>query len=429
MLIIIDTSPFFCHKCGTDLLIKKLKLKVNQASNKISRRRLSNSFTPIKILIDDIILVKQCENGILSAFSYTKFKAELENIANYLKKIIYVQHENYSKEELINLFEENCISKCGHSYDLDFYDLVIFPQINEDLESNTIAGAHPCLLSSNGRPIAGIVSFNKQMNLRNKIDFNYYIRNTLLHEFFHVLGFHPYFFPKTYRENGYTYLNSPKLLAKAKMHFGCDNLKGLRLENQGGPGTVGSHWDARYMQGELMIGEDYSEIVLSDMTLAFLEDLGYYKVKYYTGGLFRFGKNEGCSFFKKKCIYSEGTLFPNEFCYTRNEPFCSGSLTSKGYCFMTEYEDTIPKKYRYFSQENIGGRIMADYCPISFYSNEDSNFIYPSNCYYGESEYGGETKGGNSICFKSSINLSSKKNICYDIECDRVNKKIKVIIE
>ena len=57
------------------------------------------------------------------------------------------------------------------------------------------------------------------------------------------------------------------------MHFGCDSLQGLRLEDQGGTGTVGSHWDARYMQGELMISEDYSEIVLSDMTLAFLEDL------------------------------------------------------------------------------------------------------------------------------------------------------------
>jgi hypothetical protein len=165
------------------------------------------------------------------------------------------------------------------------------------------------------------------------------------------------------------------------------------------------------------------------MTLAFLEDLGYYKVNYYTGGLFRFGKNEGCSFFKKKCIYSEGTLFPNEFCYRPGEPFCSGSLTSKGYCFITEYKNTIPKKYRYFTQENKGGNIMTDYCPISFYSDEGSNYFYPSNCYYGESDYGGEIKGSNSICFKSSINLSSYKSICYSVKCDKVNKKINVIIE
>ena len=86
------------------------------------------------------------------------------------------------------------------------------------------------------------------------------------------------FFTQSYKENSYTYLNSPKLLEKAKMHFGCDTLKGLRLEDQGGSGTAGSHWDARYMQGELMIGEDYSEVVMSDMTLAYLEDLGFYEV-------------------------------------------------------------------------------------------------------------------------------------------------------
>ena len=69
ILIIFAISSFFCHKCGTDLLIKKLNLKANQPSNKISRRRLNNAFTPIKILIDDIILVKQLENGILSSYS------------------------------------------------------------------------------------------------------------------------------------------------------------------------------------------------------------------------------------------------------------------------------------------------------------------------------------------------------------------------
>ena len=72
---------------------------------------------------------------------------------------------------------------------------------------------------------------------------------------------------------------------------------------------------------------------------------------------------------------------------------------------------------------------MTDYCPISFYSNEGSNFFYPSVCYYGESEYGGEIKGYKSICFKSSINLDSNKSICYGVECDRVNKKIRAITE
>ena len=35
------------------------------------------------------------------------------------------------------------------------------------------------------------------------------------------------------------------------------------------------------------------EMAISEFTLSFLEDSGWYKANYYTGGLFRFGKNQG----------------------------------------------------------------------------------------------------------------------------------------
>ena len=40
-----------------------------------------------------------------------------------------------------------------------------------------------------------------------------------------------------------------------------------------------------------MISTDYNEIAISDMSLALFEDSGWYEANYYTGGLFRFGKN------------------------------------------------------------------------------------------------------------------------------------------
>ena len=45
------------------------------------------------------------------------------------------------------------------------------------------------------------------------------------------------------------------------------------------------------MLGDYMIGADYGETVISEITLAVFEDSGWYKVNYYTGGLFRYGKN------------------------------------------------------------------------------------------------------------------------------------------
>lgn len=34
----------------------------------------------------------------------------------------------------------------------------------------------------------------------------------------------------------------------ARLHYGCSSLSAVPLENQGTDGTVGAHWDSRYMQ-------------------------------------------------------------------------------------------------------------------------------------------------------------------------------------
>ena len=439
LLLIINFSSMICHRCGTDLLIKKLNLKNNQTFTGGNRRRLSNEYTPIKVKIDYTVLQSQNNRRIISDTNYQRFKNELDKMPRYLEKIISVKHETFNAEALRQNINSNCqYSKTNiftinnlNDDDTSSYDLFVYPIVDEDedlLNSNVIAAATHCILSNTTyRPIVGIILLNNNLNSKN--DLEYYIKNSIFHEFFHILGFNTLFFEgRTYAVDSAIYINSPKLLAKAKLHFGCENMNGLRLENQGGQGSIGSHWDARFMQGELMISEDYSEVVLSDMTLAFLEDLGYYQINYYTGGLFRFGKNQGCSFLKKQCVYGEGTLFPNEFCFEPNKAFCTGSHTSKGFCYMAQYSSNLPTSFRYFSNSKIGGKIMADYCPISFYNKADNNYNYPMNCVYGKKEYNDEVIGVNSMCFESSINLNSYTSICYRMSCDRVNKKILVYI-
>ena len=127
------------------------------------------------------------------------------------------------------------------------------------------------------------------------------MKYTIFHEITHVLGFSMSFFPSlnmVKKEGSIYYINSPKVLEQAKKHFGCGNLPhgGVPLENQGGSGSAGSHWEGRYMFGENMNMELTSEAALSDITLALLEDTGFYKVNYFSGGLFKFGKNKGCDF-------------------------------------------------------------------------------------------------------------------------------------
>ena len=102
-----------------------------------------------------------------------------------------------------------------------------------------------------------------------------------MHEISHILGFNTFTFKAfnlSYSKtvDGITkhYINSTKVLQKAKLHFNCENIKGIELENQGGDGSVGSHWEARYMLGDYMISTDYPEVVISDITLALFEDTG-----------------------------------------------------------------------------------------------------------------------------------------------------------
>ena len=45
-------------------------------------------------------------------------------------------------------------------------------------------------------------------------------------------------------------------LSEARTHFGCSSLNGVEVENGGGSGTAGSHWEQRIFGNEMMTGVD-----------------------------------------------------------------------------------------------------------------------------------------------------------------------------
>jgi len=76
-----------------------------------------------------------------------------------------------------------------------------------------------------------------------------------------------------------TLVKSPKVVALARAHFGCDKLEGVPLEDF--HAGVGAHWEARLMGPEIMsYGAGSGEPYVSDLTLAFLEDSGIYAANY-----------------------------------------------------------------------------------------------------------------------------------------------------
>ena len=423
-----------CHKCGTDLL--KIKPGIVVIDNIENKRKLNDFARPIKIKVD---MTNLKSAKIFDDSKINKLEEIFSEITSSFNSLISIYREVTNKD-FTEEFKQYClINNFDQNLKAPFieYDLIIFP-IASSLSQDVLASATPCLFSYLAyRPMAGVVLINKDLSL-SKYDFKPYMKNLLFHEITHVLGFHPMIFEAKklyYKEKidneEQIFINSPKVLEKAKIHFGCDSIKGIRLENQGGQGTIGSHWESRYMLGDYMISSDYQEVVISDISLASLEDIGFYKINFYTGGLFRFGKNQGCAFLKKKCLYNEGekTSFPNEFCLDSGIAFCTSSHLAKGDCYLTKFRNDLEDKYSYFQDMKIGGFYAADYCPVSYSLEIDNHYFYPKNCNYGKLEYSVEKLGSNSICFESSIFNNEKESVCYKMSCDKNNKKINVYIQ
>ena len=385
------------------------------------------NYTPIKIKNEFKFLVKP--NNIKDE-SYEKLKYFIEETTSEIQKFLKVQHTilNKNLKEEINNITEVCSINELNSNVLDYfeeYDLIIFYEF-KTLPFDVIASAKPCYFDNNIRPIFG------RVNLRNTNDYKdegkeKYFKFILLHEITHILVFHNYFFDKLgmgfYKlidDKNIFFINSSKVLKTARKHFNCESLTGLPLEDHGGEGTMNSHWEARYMIGDYMVGEAYYDSSISDITLALFEDTGFYQVEYYSGGLFKFGKNKGCSFFNTSCINKGKTSFPEEFCDEINENKCTQSRTNKGYC----------TKISFFNFYETTGK-----CPIvvdGILLEKD----YRKSCYIGKSELHkdfGETIGENSFCFESSLLPSEYNNfkvmqiICYEVECDR--KKMEIIVK
>ena len=153
-----------------------------------------------------------------------------------------------------------------------------------------------------------------------------------------------------------------------------------------------SHWEARILLGEYMNSEPYTpEQAISEFTLSLLEDSGWYKINYFTGGLMRFGKNQGCNFINKDCLTYKSFIyevnFKNEFCDPSINwvPSCSSGRQSQSYC-STELNEIDPDFQRF---GNYRGRSNTDFCFINDYFPSEENLAhYVGNCKKGDGNYG-----------------------------------------
>ena len=439
VLIFINIDAVYNNnstQCGTDKL--KIKPRMINIENKVKissiSKETSDPYTPISIGYDFTTLEMPYT---MSSSTFYKIRSILKDTREEFSKILQIQHKSIDLSDDLNDIMEACeLSTIGEDYPnfLMKNDLIIFPMF-EKLEPGVLAAASPCLIGQNNHPYGGILYINSDLDF-GKINTELYIKNLFFHEITHILAFHPYFFEKLHmmeRSGTLYYITSKKVIEKAKEHFNCNTLTQIQLENQGGEGSAGSHWESRYMLGDYMISTDYPDVAISDITLALFEDTHFYKVNYYSGGLFKFGKNKGCGFFNTKCIINEKAVF-DDFCDVEDKPLCSSSRALKSSCFLVYHLYNIPSQYQYFSDKTRGGFPTASYCPVPYDSYTSSYYYYPNHCQVGFSQLPddyGEIIGNQSFCFMSSLLpnnsteiLTSNIPICYEIECNTTKKRI-----
>jgi hypothetical protein len=214
-----------------------------------------------------------------------------------------------------------------------------------------------------------------------------------------------------------------RVRAAAAFYFGCDSLPGPELENQDTSTCpiVGSHWEGRSMNGELMAAYASINMRITPATLAFFEDSGWYKANFAGLAAFRkgfeFGYKQGCDFATGRCLVpgSSGGLVgqgtPPHF-YAENRPAASGQgmlctmdRRGLGYVQSQRYPYTIPIQFQYYSNDPSrgGSPPTADYCPVvTPYSNLVCSV--PANAAsFGSSRYYGDLWGANSMCLESTL--------------------------
>jgi hypothetical protein len=273
-------------------------------------------------------------------------------------------------------------------------DMVFFVTA-ESSYTNFLAWSRACkLLSSTGRPVVGQINFNLN-SLKGNFNSDLMV---VIHEMTHALGFSDSLFDNfatparigttTLGGISYKYLSAEPLNSKLKSYFGCSTIPGAILENQGGSGSAGSHWERKMFSNEYMTASQIADQRISELTLALLASTGWYKVDYSMADTYSYGKGEGCAF-----LGSCSTGY-NEFCSAGEG--CTYHGQAGAYCGSDSFSDTC-KYMRAYSNRDCTNTANAGSATLSA-----ERFGQSSKCFSGTLYPGGPLGSTKSYCFTYS---------------------------
>lgn len=311
---------------------------------------------------------------------------------------------------------------------------------------NTLAWAVACERDQWGRAIAGHVNVAPR---HLTVEAETLLSATLIHEVMHVLGFDPHAFAhfrdeRKRRRNKVlsqsfnsklgrmvTRIVLPRVVMYARQHYGAysKDFTGLELEDGGGRGTAGSHWEKRLLMNEIMTGSVDTRSVVSPMTLALLEDSGWYRANMSMAEQLDWGRGQGVEFVTNRCNLWKGAYH----CNSTQSSGCTYNREAEGYCPIVRYSDDLPVWAQYFPEANKGGQSsLADYCAY-FVAYSDGSCT-DLNGARAPDRMLGEMRGLTSRCMASSLvrtgfvrGTLTQGSGCYQHRCR--NKSLEVAVD
>jgi hypothetical protein len=359
-------------------------------------RMLATAYGGLRIYVD-------YSKASVTASSLAYLKKVMTAASNYWYKALQVPQLSVLK------IPESQVSMCGLTIPSGYRttgvaaDMVLFIT-TENSYTNFVAWARACKqLATTGRPVVGQVNFNL-----NSMKGNNFVADLMvvLHETTHALGFSDSLYksfanpPRIGQTNlgghTYKYVSVEPLNSKLKSYFGCSSIPGAILENQGGSGSAGSHWERRIFGNEFMTASQINDQRVSELTLALLASSGWYQVDYSMADPFYYGKGEGCAYLSAKSGYKE-------FCSNSGEG-CAFHGQAGAYCGSDSFSDGA-NYMRAYSNRDCTTSAGASSATISAEKYGPS-----SKCFSGTLYPGGGLGSTKSYCFTYTCSQSSSGN-------------------
>lgn len=140
-------------------------------------------------------------------------------------------------------------------------------------------------------------------------------------------------------------LKSKTVLSVARQHYNCPYIRSVDLENEGGEGSMGAHWERNILLNEMMTASEITNARISEFTLALMEDSGWYYTNFDFKEHFTHWKNVGCLLnfdldlerMSLDGIKIDQLYYANNECQVKHSKGCYYDFTHQALCYKDEF--------------------------------------------------------------------------------------------